>query len=378
MRLLHHVSRYALTFCAFTVLAGIVLAGPAQASVKPAASAQRDGEPLRVATHPIDPFVMESEGELEGFSVDLWDALSKNLGIAYEWVLVDSVQEQLAAVENGTADAAIAAITINREREAAIDFSYPYFEGGLQILTTYSPENPLRSLMSVVSVFFSPVILQLVGLLFLSMLIAAHAVWLVERRKNPEFPTGYLRGVWEAIWWAAVTVSTVGYGDKTTKGTWGRIVSLVWIFIGLFLITHVTAGVTATLALKHINSQISGLADLTHQRIATVEGTSSAEYLRNLHLRPITVPNLDGAIDLLENEQVDAVVFDAPVLQYYASHEGLKKVRTAGSLFRKESYGIALPAGSPYRDEIDQALLAMMESGEYDTIYASWFGETPR
>ena len=378
MKRLHTAVRYAVPLCALVALLSLVRAAPAHATIAPAPAAQGDVQPLRIATKPIEPFVIEVDGELDGFSVELWDALAEQLGVAYEWVLVDSVEEQLAAVENGEADAAIAAITINREREAVVDFSYPYFESGLQILTTYAPDSPLRSLISVVSVFLSPIIVQLMGLLILFVLIAAHAVWLVERRHNPDFDKGYLRGIWDGLWWAAVTASTVGYGDKTTKGTIGRILSLVWIFIGLLLITQLTAGVTATLALQHADGRIRDLPDLHDRRVATVEGTTSAEFLRGLRLRPITVDDIDGAIALLEQERVDAVVFDAPVLQYYAATEGEGMMTTVGESFRKEFYGIALPDGSPHRELVDQALLAMMESGEYDTIYASWFGETPR
>ncbi len=356
--------------CAIFVTAGAFWTAPVRA--------QENGQSLRVATHIVEPFVMEQEGELFGFSVDLWDALANDLGLEYEWVLVDSVDDQLAAVESGAADAAIAAITITREREAVVDFSYPYFDSGLQILTSYRQDSPLKSLADMLSVFFSPVILQLLGLLLLIMLVVAHIVWLVERHRNPDFATGYLHGIWDGFWWAAVTVSTVGYGDKTAKGHVGRIVSLIWIFVGLFLLTQLTAGVTATLSVKHLNSQITEVSDLKNKRVATVEGTTSEEYLKKLRLRPITTPDIDDAIQMLEDDRVDAVVFDAPVLQYYAANEGVHTVMTSGAPFHMESYGIALPEGSPYREDVDQAILAMMESGEYDTLYATWFGQPPR
>jgi len=76
----------------------------------------------------------------------------------------------------------------------------------------------------------------------------------------------------------------------------------------------------------------------------------------------------------LPQGQVDAVVYDAPVLLYYASHEGNGKVRPAGSIFRKEDYGIVFPTDTHYRKRVNMALLKLKESGVYDRLYQKWFG----
>ena len=70
---------------------------------------------------------------------------------------------------------------------------------------------------------------------------------------------------------------------------------------------------------------------------------------------------------------MDAVVFDAPILLYYAAHDGKGKVQVVGSIFRKESYAIALPNGSPYRKSISKAILLLQEKGTYQEIYDKWF-----
>jgi polar amino acid transport system substrate-binding protein len=42
-----------------------------------------------------------------------------------------------------------------------------------------------------------------------------------------------------------------------------------------------------------------------------------------------------------------------------------------------EKYGIALPERSPLREEINRALLHLLEEGVYDDIYTRWFGQAP-
>jgi ABC-type amino acid transport substrate-binding protein len=68
------------------------------------------------------------------------------------------------------------------------------------------------------------------------------------------------------------------------------------------------------------------------------------------------------------------VVYDAPVLQHYASQAGKGKVKVVGLIFQEQSYGIALPFKSPYREEINIALLKLVENGIYKQIHDKWFG----
>ena len=72
--------------------------------------------------------------------------------------------------------------------------------------------------------------------------------------------------------------------------------------------------------------------------------------------------------------EVDAVVYDAPVLQHYALKKGKGKVMVVGLIFQEQSYGIALQFKSPYREEINIALLRLIEKGIYKEIHDKWFG----
>ena len=64
---------------------------------------------------------------------------------------------------------------------------------------------------------------------------------------------------------------------------------------------------------------------------------------------------------LAEHGRVDAVVYDAPVLLYYAAHDGNGKVQPAGSIFRKEKYAVVFPSDSRYRKPVNEALLRLEE-----------------
>ncbi len=75
-----------------------------------------------------------------------------------------------------------------------------------------------------------------------------------------------------------------------------------------------------------------------------------------------------------EGNTLDAVVFDAPVLAYYANTIGRGKARIVGAVFLRENYGIVLPPNSPLAEPLNQSLLRLREDGTYDTLYRKWFG----
>jgi Ion transport protein len=66
--------------------------------------------------------------------------------------------------------------------------------------------------------------------------IAASAVLLTE----PGAPNGNIENGGDALWWAWVSVTSVGYGDKYPVTPWGRFVGSVLIGVGIALITTIT------------------------------------------------------------------------------------------------------------------------------------------
>ena len=75
-----------------------------------------------------------------------------------------------------------------------------------------------------------------------------------------------------------------------------------------------------------------------------------------------------------EAEELDAVIFDGPLLAYYVATTGAAHGKLIARVFRPENYGIALPSGSDLREPINVALLRLRESGAYDDIARRWFG----
>ncbi|MGD2188022.1 MAG: glycine betaine/L-proline ABC transporter substrate-binding protein ProX [Desulfobacterales bacterium] len=330
---------------------------------------------LRVVTKRFEPFVIYEDKEYTGFSIELWEKIAESLGRRYELYGVNTIAKLLDEVERGAADVAIAGISITMQREQILDFSHAFFETGLQIMVREGSGSVLGEVISkVFSVIFSRELLYGVMIFFIVLLIAAHVIWVLERRHNPQFPKRYPQGLWHSIWWAVVTVTTVGYGDKTPKGTIGRLFGLVWILAGYFVFAYFTASVTTTVTVQELLGTIDSPRDLFGKQVATVEKSTAADYLAGQGIPAVKVEDVDRAYPLLESGQVDAIVYDAPVLQHHASRKGKGKVKVVGLLFQEQNYGIALQVNSDYRDEINIALLKLIEEGVYQELRDKWFG----
>jgi len=335
--------------------------------------AQTSGDQLRVATRIVKPFVFEDKGKLTGFSVELWNEIAKQLNLKSEFVVNTTVRDLLASVNNHEAALGIAAISITAERELQWDFSQPMFDAGLQILVSaQAGENSMFA--NVFSGILTRDFLLMIGAIIALIAVPAHIVWLLERRPSGSLLThrSYFPGIFEAAWWSGATLGA--QADQMPKSALARVAALIWMFTSIILIAYFTASVTSNLTLQQLRGDIKGPEDLPGKKIASVKGSTSVEYLRQHNTEVNEFAKVDEAYQALQQGQVAAVVYDAPVLLHYASHEGKGKVQTAGAIFRKENYGIAFPANSVHRKPVNEALLKLKENGTYDQLYAKWFG----
>lgn len=98
-----------------------------------------------------------------------------------------------------------------------------------------------------------------------------------------------------ALWWAIVTVTTVGYGDKVPMTGGGRIVAAILMLVGIGLIGVLTATVASVFIKEHTDSNKEALkashADLSSQ--VSVIGDRLADIERRLGATPAELAVVD-------------------------------------------------------------------------------------
>ena len=331
--------------------------------------------PLRVVTKSFSPFVIYEDGSYTGFSIELWEAIAKSLQVEYRLSNVDTVDVLLDHVRSNKSDLGIAGVSMTAAREEVVDFSHPFFDSGLQIMIPRQASNPIEALLSgLIQILTTPELYYGIGLFVLTLTVAAHAMWFLEHKHNSDFPKTYLKGVWDAFWWSAVTVTTVGYGDKTPRTAVGKLFALVWMCTGYFVFAYFIATVTTSFTVDRLASAISEPGDLRGKLVGTIDASTAEQYLLDHEIRATSFQSTEDLYQALRSGDLEAIVYDAPVLQHYALNAGASEVELVGSVFERQNYGIVLPEGSPYREQINAVLLKLRETGAYDELYARWFG----
>ncbi|MDQ2789111.1 MAG: transporter substrate-binding domain-containing protein, partial [Actinomycetota bacterium] len=208
--------------------------------------------------------------------------------------------------------------------------------------------------------------------LLAALIIAGHLVWLATRRHTQ---LGYLAGVGLGIYQAAGLGLVGDYGVADPQRPLGRAAAVAWTIVGVSFVSLFTAALASHLTVRNIESKITGVQDLSGAKVATVTGSSAAGYLTAHAITFTSVPTIDDAYRQLGSGGVDAIVFDAPVLQHHIKLTRSTNETVVGGIFARENYGIALPTGSALRKTINETLLDITADGTYDEIYSKYFGD---
>ena len=230
--------------------------------------------------------------------------------------------------------------------------------------------------------FFDSWLLNVLLTLSIFLVLLGTVICLAETRCNPEFPKKPIQGIGKGIWWASATMTGVGYGDTVPRSFPGRLLGVIWMFIGVLMISSFTATIASSLTSEKIRSQVNRLTDLDHVRVGAVKGENTISLLKGQGVTARGYENLTLALSRMAKGELDAVVHDRPIIQHLirnnpdlASSIGLSSLD-----LRKEEYGIAvgMPNDSRQRnalvDQINASLVQIKSSGLYDKILARYLG----
>jgi polar amino acid transport system substrate-binding protein len=315
-------------------------------------------------------FMKTDDNRWEGFSVEIWEAVAHDMGLVFEYREFSNLESLLSALEQKQIDV-IPAIAVSDRFESTMDFSQSYLKSGLSIAVP--AEGVEYRWINVLKSIFSPHILKAITLLFLMSLIVGIIVWLFEKRRNSEmFGEGNVKGIGHGIWWAMVTMTTVGYGDKAPKTMGGRIAAIIWMIFSIVFIAAFTATITAQLTLTELRGKVHGFNDLYHARVGCTRGSEGFAFLAKKGIAVIPFESLKEGLEAVESRKIDAFVQDEKILQYNIKTEFPGRVQVVGGTFDEYFVSIALQQNSPLRKAINQALLKFMNSDTWTELLNSY------
>lgn len=329
-------------------------------------------EPLRVGIKQAPPFViLEQEQAPTGLSIELWESIAEELELEFEYQ-VEELEGLVEKVATDELDLAVAALSPTVEREQRMDFTHPIYNAGYAIAVPREGGPAwLRAISRLFSWQFASAILALGALLLLVGLL----VWLFERRRNDEFGHTTAEGLGDGFWWAAVTMTTVGYGDKVPKTLGGRIIGLIWMFAAVIITSSFTAAIATALTVSSLEHGIQGPEDLDGVRVGTVAESSGAAWLSGRAIIPRQFPSLNAALESLAEGRLDAVVYDAPLLRYSVRKHHEPALAVLSSDFGRQNYAFGLRENLAERESINQALLRQVDAPDWQERIADYLGK---
>ncbi|PAA93976.1 hypothetical protein BOX15_Mlig011462g1 [Macrostomum lignano] len=294
-------------------------------------------------------------------------------------------------LSTGQADLAVAPMTITPERNLRVAFTKPFKYLGLTILVKRKP--PTSSLGS----FLQPFERTLWVLVGLSVHVVALVLYLLDRfsplgrfklARNQQGTDEEALNLSSAMWFAWGVLLNSGIGEGTPRSFSARVLGMVWAGFAMIIVASYTANLAAFLVLDRPGGHISGIDDVRLRNpgnnftFATVKNSPVEEYFkRQLEYATMTRTmdqdkkkyyDVQSAIDSVRNEKLDAFIWDSARLNYEAAADEKCELMTAGDVFGRTGYGLAMPQDSPWIAEISQLVLNFHESGFMEKLDTRW------
>lgn len=351
------------------IVVSVIILGPLHAAAEEQGTSPGK---LVVGAMNVPPFLIKGEGgNWEGLSIELLQAVARELDMEFELREYSNAESILDDAQTGEIDL-IPILPITETHEVILDFSHQYFRSGLAIAVSKTTSTP--RLLRFARQLVSTDILVVVGGLLLLSLIAGVIVWLFEGRQNREFDGGLVKGAGHGLWWAVVTMTTVGYGDKAPRTVGGRMTALIWMFTSIVLIASFTAAITTTLTVSELGGKIQGLQDLPGARVGAFAGSEGQAFLQENGIDTQPYENLRDALTALSEKNIDAFVFNEAVLKYTVKKEFPGNLAVLPDVFNQYYLGMAMPTKSPLNEDINRALLRIIIKDEWRRSVERYFG----
>ena len=193
----------------------------------------------------------------------------------------------------------------------------------------------------------------------------------MRESKIPEHFREGSKGIWDGIWWSAVTLTTVGYGDKAPKSRMGKVAALVLMFGGLLFISGLTASIASSLTVNQLNSDPDSFNEFKDRKVGSVKKTGTAQFLRSHFFRNITEYNgVGNGLIAVKKGDIEAFMYDEPLLKYRIREDAsLSNLSILPVKFDVQFYAFGLSKERIALEQaISQKILEIIETEEWQIV----------
>ncbi|XP_060589506.1 glutamate receptor 4-like [Ruditapes philippinarum] len=383
---------------------------------------------LRVTTIEEEPFVQKKKGTdvsgaplvdgkyLEGFCIDLAAELQKASSRHFDYYIDlvgdknygsrkedygcwDGMIGELISSRgcpNGTrkkADIAIAPLTINEERQRAVDFTKPFMKTGISIMIK-KPDKEKPGVFS----FMYPLSNSVWLCVMVAFVAVSLVLFFVGRWSPYEWgdldPKGGLPinnfNLLNTFWFSLGALMQQG-SDTFPRSYSGRIVGSAWWFFTLILISSYTANLAAFLTIERLTPPISGADDLVKKGsdmgYGTLNSGSSKTFFETSNVptymkmwnymeanfdQVMTTDVKKGVEKVRNSKGKYAFLLESAYNVYHNQRKPCNTMKVGHNLDSK-GYGVATPQHFHLKNQLNLAVLKLRETGQLMKLEQKWW-----
>lgn len=323
---------------------------------------------LLVGYNIVPPFVTEIDGQAIGPSVWLWEQIAEDNNLVFKYQRM-GLDRLLSGLQSHELDICISPLTITSDRSRFLDFSAPYYIAHASLLQR--EVSTFNKSLAFISSFFSVNFFRALGALAFVILSFGVLLWFFERKHNEEEFGRGLAGIWEGFWWSAVTMTTVGYGDKSPRSFGGRVVALIWMFTAIIIISGFTAGIASSLTVDRMDASSGSIEDFKSKQLGTIKNSATEDWLaHNFFINKRSYKDMQGLLKALDEGKIDAVAYDRPTLSTIIANDSTDHYKLAALKYNPQFYalGMSKVLSDSLKDQINISMLDNIEQMDWAVL----------
>ncbi|XP_046553421.1 glutamate receptor ionotropic, kainate 2-like [Haliotis rubra] len=327
----------------------------------------------------------------EGFAVDLLTHVAETLSFNFEIYLVPDGNfgskkdgewnGMIKELLDGAATMSVAPLSINSGREEAVDFTKPFLTRHITVLITI-PQRKVSYFE-----FFNLLSLTVWVCTLAAFIVVSFVLYILERISSTEQRTNPQFSVRECFWYIFGSLLQ-GNTDACPITIPGRILVSTWWFFAMILLSFYAANLTAFLTVKKINTPIKSVVDLAQQtkiKYGTVKNSGVTSFFANTnidHFSKMWAQMSEIEPDSMVDNATEgygkvtdgnyAFLWDSTVNKYKTTTDC--DVMEIGPPFDPKGFGIGVPPGATYLEELSMTILRLGDRGVLQELENKWWG----
>jgi ABC-type amino acid transport substrate-binding protein len=331
------------------------------------------GKLLQVGIAERPPYSMKDEkGEWRGIGPDLWEEIAKKLGVKFQYE--ECLQSEMHQKLKDHQIDMILVIGQSVDFLGAEDFTQPYvYSHGAAVIGFSTISNTIENIMKhlVQSGVFFIMLIMFIAMVLISLVL----VHFEGRQEDGHFiESDPMKRFASALWFTAVNMTCIGYGDSEKLSTAGRTITFLWMMMGILFISLFTGTVVSSITTSELNASLTRIEDLSRYRCGVFSGAKMEKVLLSKGIPVRRYPTLMEGFGALQRGQISAFAVDAISATTIVNNEYPGQFKVCVMPTVQLLYSFAFRKNDPLFDQVNNEVIRTTLSTDWRSRIERWSG----